>query len=333
VTRGYVVSRPDPTSNVGSNLASLAGAVLLAQKLQRALIVDWRGMSQLQDKSVNYFAEFFEHRDAFVGVPTSYAPVPGVEYDRAAGTPWLNANEAAAAVRGELPLDDAEHVVLQQYHGLDRLMAGPESGRFTLLRRFYREVQPAPELRQAIDGWADEHLGGRFVVGVNIRTGNGQYFGPGMPYAGRVNLAVLQDEARLVRALERAVRRLVRRLPRHLRAASATFYATDSQAMSQALSTLPGAVTRRGIYPPPGTGDLHSFEGSPRDDRASVVDTLADMFLLARCDALIYNNSLFNQYARVLNAYFGGNLIHVDTLMPGSRARLIAATARRRLRL
>jgi len=330
--RGYVVTRPFPESNVGSNLASLAGAILLAQKLERELIVDWRGMAQLQDKSVNYFAEFFENRSSLLGVPASYAPVAGAEYDRDAGAPWLSANEAAAAVRGNLKLSDAEYVVLQQYHGPDRLMAGPESARFAFLRQFYREVMPAPDLREAIDGWAEEHLGGRFVVGINLRTGNGQYFGRGMRYEGRVNLSVFQDEAKLVRVLDRAVRKLVRRLPRPVRSAVATFYATDSEAMSRVLATLPGAVTRRRIYPPPTTGDLYSFEGSSSDDRASVVDTLADMFLLARCDALIYNNSLFNQYARVLNGNFGGNLIHVDTLFLGRRVQLLTSAARRRLR-
>ena len=207
-----------------------------------------------------------------------------------------------------------------------------EDARFAFLRRFYREVGPEPGLRETVDGWADEHLGGRFVVGVNIRTGNGAYFGPGMPYAGRVDIGLLQDETRLVRALERAVRRLVRNLPRPVRAATATFYATDSEPMSHVLSTLPGAVTRRQTYPPPDTGDLYSFDRSPGDDRASVVDTLADMFLLARCDALIYNNSLFNQYARVLNAYFGGNMIHVDMLFVGPRLRSLTSAARRRIR-
>jgi hypothetical protein len=148
-----------------------------------------------------------------------------------------------------------------------------------------------------------------------------------------VDVSVLQDEARLVRALERAVRRLVRNLPRSVRAATATFCATDSQQMSRVLSTLPGAVTRRQTYPPPDTGDLYSFDGAPGDDRASVVDTLADMFLLARCDALVYNNSLFNQYARMLNAYFGGNMIHVDTLFVGPRLRSLTSAARRHARL
>jgi hypothetical protein len=331
--RSYVVSRPFPTSNVGSNLASLAGAVLLAQKLGRSLIVDWRAMDQLQDKSVNYFAEFFEQRSALLGVPTSYAPIAGAEYSREGGTPWLSPNDAAAAISGVLQVTDAEYLVLEQYHGPDRLMPGPEEDRFAFLRRFYREVAPGPELRAAIDDWADGHLGGRFVVGINIRTGNGAYFGRGMQYAGRVNTSVLQDEARLVRALARAVRRLVRRLPRSVRAATATFYATDSEPMSRVLSTLPGAVTRRQTYPPPDTGDLYSFEGAPGVDRASVVDTIADMFLLARCNALIYNNSLFNQYARVLNAYFGGNMIHVDTLFAGPRLRSLTSAARRRVRL
>lgn len=328
MTRGYVVTRPYPQSNVGSNLASLAGAILLARKLDRSLVVDWRGMAQLQDKSVNYFTEFFETPSTLLGVPASYAQPGDDEY---ADAPWLSADEAAAAVQGRHELEGAEFVVLQQYHGPDRLMRAPESERFAYLRRFYGEVHPAAELRKTIDDWADEHLGGRFVVGVNIRTGNGAYFRRGQRYVGRVDLGVLQDEARLVRMLDRAVQRMVRRLPRPVRAAWVTFYATDSEAMSQALSALPGSVTRRRTYPPPETGDLHAFDGLPTQDRASVVDTLADMFLLARCDALIYNNSTFNQYARVLNGNFGGNLVHVDSLFLGRRVRMLGAGARRRI--
>lgn len=332
VTRGYVVTRPFPGSNVGSNLASLAGAVLVAQKLERGLVVDWRGMAQLQDKTINYFAEFFENRDTLLGVPVLYAPVAGAEYDRETGAPWLNANEAAAAARGDLDLGDREFVVLEEYHGPDRLLpAADESGRFAHLRRFYREVSPGPELRAAIDEWADEHIGGRFVVGVNVRTGNGAYFRPGQPYAGRVDLTVLDDGERLLRVLERAVAKRAAHLPRAVRDTAVTFYATDSEPMSRLLSRLPGSVTRRRTFPPPDTGDLHAFEGSPGDDHASVVDTLADMFLLARCDALVYNNSVFNQYARVLNAYFGGNQTHIDSLFLKGRLRMLAAAARRRL--
>ena len=45
---GYVVTRPFRTSNIGSNLASMAGALWLARSLDRTLLVDWRGLTQLR---------------------------------------------------------------------------------------------------------------------------------------------------------------------------------------------------------------------------------------------------------------------------------------------
>ncbi len=101
--------------------------------------------------------------------------------------------------------------------------------------------------------------------------------------------------------------------------------------MSELLAGLPNAVTRRSLYPPPGTGDTHAFDDDPAAARASIVDTLVDMFLLARCDALIYNSSLFNQYARVVTENFGGNQVHIETLFLRTRSRHLAAAARRRL--
>ena len=102
--------------------------------------------------------------------------------------------------------------------------------------------------------------------------------------------------------------------------------------MGELLAELPNAVTRRSLYPPPGTGDTYGFaDDDPAAARASIVDTLADMFLLARCDALIYNSSLFNQYARVVTGNFSGNQVHIETLFLRTRLRHLATTARRRL--
>ena len=78
-------------------------------------------------------------------------------------------------------------------------------------------------------------------------------------------------------------------------------------------------------FPPPGTGDLYRFDSRDHADRAAVVDTLADMFLLARCDALVYNNSLFNQYARVVTGWYGGNHVHVESLFLRTRARRLGS--------
>ncbi len=101
--------------------------------------------------------------------------------------------------------------------------------------------------------------------------------------------------------------------------------------MSELLAELPNAVTRRSRYPPPGRATRTRSTTTPPTARASIVDTLADMFLLARCDALIYNSSLFNQYARVVTDDFGGNQVHIETLFLRTRSRHLAAAARRRL--
>jgi len=327
---GYVITRPYSTSNVGSNLASLAGALWLAKSLGRGLVVDWRGMSQLAEAQLNYFTEFFATPAAFDGVPTAYAPASAVpDYSSTSDAEWVEPAEARALGLKERP-PRSDRIVLETYHGLDRLHPGPESERLRLLRSFYCELRPAPEIEAAIDDWWGEHLDGRFVVGVNVRTGNGHYFRRGERYASRVDVALLQRRSRILRVLERACRDRLRRLPRPLRETAAVFYATDSEEMSAWLSTLPGSITRRRVFPPPGTGDTYAFENDPFARRASVVETVIDMFLLARCDALVYNNSLFNQYARVLTGNFGGNQVQFETMFVRKRVETAFSAIRRR---
>jgi hypothetical protein len=331
-SNGYVVSRPYPDSNVGSNLSSLAGASWLAGVLGRPLIVDWRGMSQVRDESLNYFTEFFEHPAELQGVSVLYAPVEGLEYEpESDGAVWLGPWDVHEIAAGATPVPEETFLVLQPYHGLDRLHGGPEAEQFRRLRSFYREIRPCRDVSAAADPWWTEHLDGRFVVGVNIRTGNGRYFGKGMPYAARVDVSIFENADRFRRVIARAVQARVAALPKALRDDYAVFYATDSQWMSELLATLPNGVSRRTAFPPPDTGDTYRFDGEEYSDRDSIVDTLADMFLLARCDAFVFNNSLFNQYARVVTGHFGGNEVHVERLFLRPRARASVARVRRRL--
>jgi Nodulation protein Z (NodZ) len=327
----YVVNRPYPDSNVGSNLASLAGALWLAQRLGRELIVDWRGQRQLRDVEANYFAEFLALPEAPLGVRVSNAPVAGAAYDEASPQArWLSPGEARA-VAVEPPDDLAAFVVLQPYHGLDRVHPGPEQERLRLLRAFYRELRPAPRIAAALDHWWREHVHARFVIALNVRTGNGQYFRAGERYQARVDLSLFEDERRFLRLLERACRARLRGLPRSERDDFQIFYATDSGSMSDLLTRLPNSVTRRRVFPPPGSGDLYAFGEGDYTDRDAIEDTIADMFLLARCDALVWNTSMFNQYARVVTDNFGGNQVHFEWMQLHRRARLLLGTARRRL--
>ena len=85
------------------------------------------------------------------------------------------------------------------------------------------------------------------------------------------------------------------------------------------------------MFPPPSTGDTFSFPAEGEyTDRDSIRDTLADMFLLGRIDAFVFNSSVFNQYARVLNGEFGGNQVHIQSLFLRPRARQLQARLARR---
>jgi len=310
----------------------MAGALWLAQRLDRPLVVDWRGQAQLRDKSLNYFVEFFETPSEILGVPVRYAPADVGDYSQGSpGARWVEPDEAARLASAAETTDE-EFIVCQTFHGVDRLHPGPESQRFRFLRSFYRSIRPTELVREAADTWWYENCDGAFVVGVNVRTGNGQYYGKGMRYTGRVDISLFDDRERFLRKIEAACRARVRRLPKQIRGDFVVFYATDSAAMSELLSRLPGARSRRTLYPPPGSGDLHSFDDEPDADRRSVVDTIVDMFLLARCDGLVWNTSVFNQYARVSTGYFGGNHVHIESLFLRKNLEVTLGAIQRRLR-
>jgi Nodulation protein Z (NodZ) len=331
VQPGFVVNRPFRDSNVGSNLSSLVGALWIAQQLERELIVDWRGLRQLRDESLNYFSEFLSLPEAMLGVRLHSAPLAGATYDEGSESArWIEPAEAREiATNGGNGLP--RYLVLQTYHGLDRVHPGPEASRLRLMRAFYRELRPATRIQQVIDTWAADSMTAPFVVGVNVRTGNGAYFHTGDRYADRVDISLFENERRFMGLLESVCRARLETLPPALRQDFQIFYATDSAEMSQQLARLPNAITRRRTFPPPGEGDLYAFGDSDYTDRDSIEDTITDMFLLARCDALVYNTSLFNQYARVVTGYFGGNQVHFETILLRKRLQRLAMSARRRL--
>jgi hypothetical protein len=328
---GYIVTRPYPASNVGSNLSSLAGAAYVARTLERELVVDWRGMRQLRDPELNYFSEFFARPPLLETVPVHYAPFEDGDYSESSPeAEWLEPGYAYLAA-ADRATDLRRFVVLRSYHGPDRVHPGPESERLRLLERVYRDIAPVPRIVSAIDAWWHENVRAGFVVAVNVRTGNGQYFRKGDQYGARVDISLFENENRFLRLLERACRSRLARLPRYLREDFQIFYATDSAQMSAMLGRLPNAITRRKTFPPRDSGDLYAFGDGDYSDRDAVDDTLADMFMLARCDAMVYNTSLFNQYARVTTAYFGGNHVHFESLVLRKRLRYLAGSARRRL--
>lgn len=305
---GFVVTRPHPGSGIGSNLVSLAGAIWYARQLHRGVIVDWRGSAFLKDQSANYFTEFFETPAVIQGVPVRYAPTP----ELAADAPVVD----LAAARGFLAGGSPPPVfVIRDYHGPERLdLRSGDERQFWGLRDFYTAIKPLPFVQQEIDRFAAQHFADAFVIGVNLSSGNGE-FDKGKMYYGRVDLDIFSEDRVFVRKVERARAMAVKGVPRAFRDGARIFFATDSYRMHALLSQLPNAVTRRTMFPPPGVGRVYCDYDTPGyTDRDAIVDAIVDMFLLARCQALIRNGSVFNQYAVTVTNHFNGNVRHIETL-------------------
>jgi hypothetical protein len=324
---GFVVTRPHPGSGIGSNLASLAGAIWYAGRLGRSVIVDWRASAFLKDKDANYFTEFFEPPESIQGVRVLYAPTP----ELTANAPEIGVSAARSYL--STPCPDPV-VVIRDYHGLERLdgKGGPEQ-QFWRLKDFYGFIRPRDFVQREIDRFADEHFVNAFVVGVNLSSGNGE-FDKGQYYAGRVDIDIFSRDAQFLRKVEWARRLAVRGVPRELRANARIFFATDAYKMYHLLKRLPNAVTRRTTFPPPGVGRVYCDYSEPGyTDRDAVVDAIVDMFLLARCHALVRNGSVFNAYAATVTTAFSGNMRHIETLYLRYWVRAAWTKMRRRLGL
>jgi hypothetical protein len=306
---GYVVTRPVPQSGLGSNLASLAGALHTAGRLGRELIVDWRGLVFLEDKEVNYFTRYLEPLRDVDGVRIHYSPE--VEIDPAEAQEF-----EAGALQEPLP----RYVVLSKWHGPDRVGAAGSQ----VERRLFERLRLLPPVAEKLDAFYQERLAGRPVVGINIATGN---IPPptGRFYYGRFDTRLLANRSRFRRRVSLAVRLARRRLT----ATPRIFYATDSAWMSELLGSLPDAHTRRRVFPPDRAGRLYSdYRALGYSDVEASEDMVIDHFLLGRCDALIYNATMFCNYGRVVTNDYGGNARNIESLS----ANYWRATARRVVR-
>lgn len=312
----YVVTRPFPGSGIGSNLASMAGAAWLAGRLGRGLVVDWRASDFLRDKSRNLFTEYLEPVEEIQGVRVRYADATdsdwAVEGD---GVRFLDSPEVGPVLAEG---SDDRFLVLTPYHAYERIEAGGNPlERFRRLRDFYSYIRPCGRLRREIDEFAaDAGIDNSFVVAANIATGNGDYR-KGTAAYGRVKVELFDHERRFLRMVSVARSLAIRRLPPYMRERALTFVATDDANMRELLMQLPNAVSRRVVFPPPGAGrSFADYDVPGYDDKDAFADIVCDHFLLARCNAIVRNPSMFSTYAVVTTTFYSGNIRNVETLYP-----------------
>lgn len=323
----FVVTRPTPGSGLGANLTSLAGAARAASALERSLLVDWRGMAELRDKSLNYFTTVYEPLDEVYGAPVCFAGAPDIfdytaleESQRPLLTPGEMSRLLAAGSRRPEP-----YLVMQQWHGVERIVLN-RSSRYVdqHYAELMRQLRPVERISTAVESFAEREFGGRFVVAVNIRTGNGQ-FKPGSGFEHRIDQTIFSDERRFLDNVLGACRERAAR--GRSRDHARIFVVTDCDWMHDLLMSLPDAVARRTTFPPPGVGHGFADFASPEyTDLDSVCDTVTDMHLMARCNAFVYNKSAYNLYPRLVTDGFGGNMEHIDRRFQSRWSRLKRAS-------
>lgn len=311
----------------------MAGAIWLAGRLGRDLVVDWRGTDFLLDKSPNLFVEYLEPVEEIQGVRVRYA--------EAGDSDWAEAGDGVRILDppdvGRVLADGSNDrfLVLTPFHAYERIEPGGDPlERFGRLRDFYSYIRPRERLQREIDAFAARAgMDESFVVAANIATGNGDYRRGTSAY-GRVKVELFDHERRFLRMVSVARSLAIRRLPAYMRERALTFVATDDATMRGLLMQLPNAVTRREVFPPPGAGrSFADYDVPGYTDRDAFADIVCDHFLLARCNAIVRNPSMFSTYALVTTTFYNGNIRNVETLYPrylsGAVVRRARSAARR----
>ena len=151
------------------------------------------------------------------------------------------------------------------------------------------ELPLVPSIRERIDAFVSERWARR-VIGVHVR------------YTDRtIDLG----------KLERAVEAQRRRMP-----GAVLFLATDNRRVEEEYRRKFGEVLTTPKWFPPEGAVMHQNEQCP-DPVENGVQALVDMFLLARCDALVYaNRSTFSEISRRLSDLPRDRVIDVDRRHP-----------------
>lgn len=283
-------------TGLGDCLTSLLGAWRFARRTRRALVADWRFSCYATEPCRNLFGAIF-------ATPTMLAGVPFLGDDRVgdlhpSGTFYMpevwdgesmhkppatsirgNAAEVLALLRSGA--DTAEDVVV-----FEQCLAGGYASDDEA-REFFSALQPLPVIAQHVEYFAAERFGGRRVIGVHVRHGNG---GDIMGHA-----RWWRRPADAMARLTRSVLECVQAVQRCTAEVPVLFLCTDSNAVEDyAHRHWPGVISRPKRFRAPGAGEMHLGPDAWR----GVEDAVVEMFLLARCDVLIrYPESSFSALA------------------------------------
>jgi hypothetical protein len=327
---------------LGACLVTLFRAWQFARRAGRTLVVDWRASLYERDPRVNAFGRLFANRGWIADVPIVTGDrVAGLDYPEPFFPPGWSADRlhrfpdryyTAAALdrvepqrlgsrRAQFELciggEDPPHPTVVLHHGLrspDPVDPGDEH--FPRLdseaaRAFLQALEPQPEIHEAAADFAARRLAARPIVGLHVRHGNGERE---ERVTGETTPRLNRDPETLLAAFRVALAAT----PRERGVPTTIFLATDSVAVQELFTReLPQIVTYPKRLRPAGHGALHA---GPDEDGGR--DALVEMLLLARCDALVHNDSCFT-----FLPIFGGDHAWRARVSPASPAAVAASRA------
>lgn len=303
-------------TGIGDRLASLAAAWLFARQSGRTLVADWRFGRMAPDPAMNAFPLYFEPVAALAGVPFLLAdgfqpglfPAPrfpsiwnedamvGLPFLRPLASMAMDESQAVAMIREKR--DVAERTVVFDGCINDGLV------RLDDAKAFLAALRPTEAIAGKVAAFrATLTATGQPTIGIHIRHGNGGDIMGHAPFWRSFDAAL----DRCVRAVAKARLRLG--------ATAALLLCTDSaEVLSTFTARVANVVTRDKQFRPAGAGELHAGPGAGnRGD-----DAVAEMLLLAACDAVIRypSGSFFSFYPAAMMAKSSGAATVYDLQTP-----------------
>lgn len=271
------------STGIGSDLISVVGAIQYAKKTGRDVIIDWRKSRYLKDPTQNLFPRVFEIPENIGGVGVRVADD---DFDD-------------SCLESPLELFSSKTQSFEEYHAEMLRKARPVNHSVIVTRPMHHlpepcvqrqwlaEIKPTKKVLNAIECFYRTRMKDHQVIGVHIRHGNGEVLGEGRDqFVSHAVDAIVADCIGCLDGVRSPGTRLL--------------VCTDCLELRESFASKTDNViyydSRLGNI---GGGPIHTSDY----DLQGAEDAVVEMWLLARCQNLLYTPSWFSHYGRIMGDF------------------------------
>jgi len=279
ISRHVIVTRKQ--TGLGSDLVSVVGAIHHARMTHRDVVIDWRSSVYQPDRRKNLFSCLFQVQGGFEGVQIhvwdegfadKHLPGPLLRCKD-----WSFENYHLEMTGPPRPVT-ASVIIERPMHHLPEIASQAE---------MFKCISPLPYLSDRIDAFHEREFRDRVVIGVHLRHGNGERLGQQRDELATRSVEVLSDL-------------MVARIRQIWGGNVKIFVCSDSNEFRDAFCRKwPDSCHFGSRVGMAGNGPIHRPDGGLKNAE----DAVAEMWLLARCQGIVYNPSWFSHYARATGTF------------------------------